>query len=337
VLLLVLVAWSAGSDRRGPAADYKRHVGAGLAHLDTMTQHPIDDVDPDTSLDMDISGQRVAMPLRIISYNIRYATKEPVGGERPWEVRCPKLCTQLRFITTGHESPFVCLQEALHSQVLDVQSHLGASWSHIGRGRGQGERDGEFSPIFYRSDTWRCDHSETRWLSRTPNIPSRGWDAALNRIVTMGRFTHKRTGTCVIVMSTHFDHLGKRARKHSAELLITFAEQWYRQSHARPSAVLIGGDFNSTPDDDAYQVMTAPGSGMSDVSTLVPVDRQYGNHLTYTSFGEPGEHPQRIDFIFIKEPRTAVITTSGVLANSFDDHIQLSDHRAVVADLEVAR
>lgn len=275
------------------------------------------------------------MPLRAVSYNIRYATQNPVLGERPWEIRFPKLCTQLRFITAGQESPFICLQEALYSQVIDIQANLGPSWSHIGRGRGEGETDGEFSPIFYRSDTWSCIRSETRWLSKTPSKPSQGWDAVLNRIVTMGEFTHKASSTRVIVMSTHFDHIGVKARQHSAELLIEFAREWGRDSEIQPSVVFVGGDFNSTPDDGAYKTMTAPGSGMSDISSLLPLEKHYGNHLTYTSFGEPTEWPKRIDFLFLQEPRTAVVTDFGVLANSFDDQIRISDHRPVVADMEI--
>ncbi|PHH71018.1 hypothetical protein CDD80_5572 [Ophiocordyceps camponoti-rufipedis] len=273
-----------------------------------------------------------SMPLRLVSFNIRYATTQPVADEKPWKVRCPKLCNQLRFITAGHESPFICLQEVLYSQLEDVQAQLGRPWAHIGRGREQGEKDGEFSPIFYHADAWECIRNETRWLSPTPRVPSRGWDAALNRIVTIGLFRHRATGTRVVVMSTHFDHMGFKARANSARLLIEFAKEW---SVGDPSAVLIGGDFNSPPDDEAYKVMTAYGSGMSDVASLVPEGRRYGNEMTYTTFGEPNEVPMRIDFLFIREPRTAVVNTFGVLANRFDDKILLSDHRAVVADFEV--
>jgi endonuclease/exonuclease/phosphatase family metal-dependent hydrolase len=136
-------------------------------------------------------------------------------------------------------------------------------------------------------------------------------------------------------MSTHFDHIGVEARKNSAKLLIKFASEWSHGRGVPPSAVLIGGDFNSQPDDEAYKMMTAPGSGMSDISDLVPEDKHHGNHLTYTSFGEPNEHPQRIDFLFIQEPRTARVETFGVLANSFDDQIRISDHRPVVTDLQI--
>ncbi|KAK0392086.1 hypothetical protein NLU13_1584 [Sarocladium strictum] len=279
-----------------------------------------------------------SMPLRIITFNIRYATKTPVLGEQPWAVRGPKLTQQLIFNTEGHDNSFICLQEVLHSQVKDVQARLGHSWSHIGRGRDEKPTDGEFSPVFYRSDIWDCVKHDVKWLSETPHKPSKGWDAVLNRIVTMGLFRHKETGLTVIVMSTHFDHIGVKARENSAKLLIKFAREWNQGSDSddpTPSAVLIGGDFNSDPSDGAYKLMTAKGSGMSDIADLVPNKEHYGNYLTYTSFGEPGESPSRIDFLFIKEPRSAKVRTFGVLANSFDDNVRLSDHRAVIADLSI--
>lgn len=277
-----------------------------------------------------------SMPMRIITYNIRYATKKQVADEKPWKLRRPKVGNQLRFITAGHESPFLCLQEALHAQVNDVQAELGPSWAFVGRGRGEGEADSEYSPIFYRSDTWKCTRSQTRWLSPTPEVPSRGWDAELSRIVTMGEFFHNETGTSLVVLNTHFDHVGLRARTESAKLILKFAKEWGAGgSSAPPSAVLVTGDFNSPPDEEAYKVMTAPGSGMSDIAHLMPKEKHYGNKLTYTSFGEPDEPPLLIDFLFIQEPRTATINTFGVLANSFDDELILSDHRPVVADLDV--
>ncbi|KAJ4317910.1 hypothetical protein N0V84_007117 [Fusarium piperis] len=300
----------------------------------------VGDIPECASLRMDISSTRERMPLRIVTFNVRYATTNFEPHEKPWDVRCPKLTNQLSFITAGHESPFICLQECLYPQVKDIQSNLGDGWSHIGRGRGQGEHDGEFSPIFYRSDNWSCERSETRWLSKTPFEPSRGWDAVLNRIVTMGEFLHRGTGTRVIVMSTHFDHIGVKARENSAKLLIKFAQEWGSGDAGSPSAVLVGGDFNSSPNDGGYKIMTAPDSGMSDISHLIPKSAHYGNRITYTSFGKydgsgEGWEEARIDFLFIQEPRTARVKTFGVLANFFDDDVRVSDHRPVVSDLDI--
>lgn len=155
------------------------------------------------SLNISLNVHKPCLPLRLISHNIRYATKDPFVGEKPWPIRYPKLCSQLVFNTTGHDSPFVCLQEALYSQVKDIQKYLGSSWSYIGRGRDAKPTDGEFSPLFYRSDTWSCEREETRWLSETPKKPSKSWGASQNRIVTMGQFRHKKSGTLVVVMATH--------------------------------------------------------------------------------------------------------------------------------------
>ncbi|KAF5673453.1 endonuclease exonuclease phosphatase family [Fusarium heterosporum] len=292
------------------------------------------DISPSASLRMEVQSKHKKMPLRIMTFNVRYATTNFEPNERPWTERRPKLANQLAFITAGQESPFICLQECLFHQVNEIQEDLGSGWKHIGRGRGTKPEDGEFSPIFYRSDTWKDVRSEVRWLSKTPEKPSRGWDAVLNRIVTMGEFEHRVTGTRVVVFSTHFDHIGVKAREHSAELLVKFAREWGQAGDKKASVVLIGGDFNSEPEDGAYKTITASGSGISDVSDIVPKDKHYGNETTYTSFADKWT-PSRIDFLFIQEPRTAHVKTFGVLANGFDDGVRVSDHRPVVSDLDI--
>lgn len=304
------------------------------------------------------------MPFRIITFNIRYATGSPVKGEEPWAVRCPRLCTQLRFSVAGRESAaFICLQEALAGQVRDVQAGMGPQWAHIGVGRDDGIAAGEFSPVFYNVDIWTCERSRTYWLSPTPHHPSRGWDAVLPRIVTMGQFRHQSSGARVVVLSTHFDHRGIRAREESARLILKLTDEWVGEinavsasaaaaAHQKGSGrggaggsagagkpgippVFLGGDFNSTPSDKAYQTMTAQGSGMTDISTLFPKEQRYGNELTYSSFGEPNEVPKRIDFLFVKDTSDINFLTFGVLTNRFDDGVFLSDHRAVIADMEI--
>jgi len=274
--------------------------------------------------------------VRVITYNVRYATQKPVAGEQPWHVRCPKLCAQLKFLTAGHTSAFICLQETLHSQLEDIQAHLGDSWARLGQGRDDGKLAGEFSPIFYRKTTWRCERSKTYWLSDTPEKPSRGWDAVLNRVVTVGEFRHQQSGATVVIMSTHFDHQGTVARKESAKLLLRIAKEWSRSGNgSRAVPVVLGGDFNSAPEEPAYKVMTAAGSGMIDLRHVLPKANRHGNEITYTSFGEPWETPRTIDFLFMTEESSATVQTFAVLANRFDDKVYLSDHRPIVADIEI--
>jgi endonuclease/exonuclease/phosphatase family metal-dependent hydrolase len=277
------------------------------------------------------------VPIRLVSYNVRYATQTPVKGEERWTVRCPRLCAQLRFITTGHNSAFLCLQEVLHSQLLDIAKQLGPQWRHIGVGRDDGKEAGEFSPIFYRPGEWHLEWAKTAWLSPTPDVPSKGWNAALNRIVTSGLFTHHQSGAQIIVMSTHFDHRGEEAREQSAKLILRLAANYARRDREDISTFL-GGDFNSSPADRAYKTITAAKSGMTDIQSLVAKESRYGNQeFTYTSFGEPGESPHRIDFLFVRDPTPVKILTYGILSNRFDDGVYLSDHRPVVADVEVSQ
>ncbi|KAH7362884.1 endonuclease/exonuclease/phosphatase family protein [Plectosphaerella cucumerina] len=277
------------------------------------------------------------VPLRIITYNIRYANPHPVKHEKLWRDRCPLLCTQLRFITTGHPTAFICLQEALDTQVDDIQEHLGPDWAHIGGGREDGRLEGEFCPIFYRKSVWRCERSKIYWLSETPEKPSRGWDAMLPRIVTVGDFAPIGHDGRAVVMSTHFDHIGEVARQKSAGLILKIArEARAGETGTRPAdVVLLGGDFNSRPGDRAYQTMVAKDSGMVDIRNDVPPESRYGNEMTYTSFDEPEWWPMRIDFLFLGVPSDTKSLTFGVLENKFDDGVFISDHRPVVADLEV--
>ena len=285
-------------------------------------------------------ARAVATPLsiRVITHNIRYATQSPFQGEERWPVRCPLLCSALIF-NSNYPETFICLQEVLHEQLLNILESLnkstgtpgGDSWSYIGVGRDDGKMAGEYSPIFYRPAIWRLDHWETRWLSETPTIPSKGFDASSVRIVTIGHFVHIKTGEQVLVLSTHLDDQGHQSRRESAKIIL---ESIRSTTTTRPvSAVLLGGDFNSPPDDEAYQIMTSTDSIMEDVGAQVPRAKHYGNEMTFTSFGYVDNKPSRIDFIFCRKGDRVTYQTYAVLANRFDDGIYHSDHRACVADL----
>lgn len=295
-----------------------------------------------SSLSINIKVQAdMLLPIRILTHNIRYAANDLAKGEKPWSIRCPRLCAELVYHSMNPAESFICLQEVLHNQLVDIHKALsnsaatGSSWSYIGVGRDDGKIAGEYSPIFYRSSTWKLEEWKTVWLSETPDRPSRGWDAVCNRLVTIGVFRHHENGESVVIMSTHLDHVGATSRAESAKLLLGLVREY--QASGSPSKripVLLAGDFNSTPDDVAYKIMTAPGSDVEDISTWIPKDKRYGNEMTYTSFGE-GWAPSLIDFLFCNKNDVCLLNTFAVLENRFDDGIYISDHRAVVADLKV--
>ena len=116
----------------------------------------------------------ISIPLRVISKNIRYATTSPFKGEELWSTRRPYLVNELRFLTAHSKESFICCQEVLHTQLQDILTDLnssGENWAYIGVGRNDGKEAGEYSPIFYRSDTWSLIKATTTWLSNTPDVP----------------------------------------------------------------------------------------------------------------------------------------------------------------------
>jgi len=86
--------------------------------------------------------------IRVLTHNIRYATESPFKGEERWPVRCPRLCSQLLFNSVP-EATFICLQEVLHHQLVDILKALnqsvdvGGEWKYVGVGREDGNQAGE--------------------------------------------------------------------------------------------------------------------------------------------------------------------------------------------------
>ena len=111
------------------------------------------------------------------------------------------------------------LQEVLIGQKKDLMKLL-PDFGWIGVGRTDGKEKGELAPIIYQKKRFELLEEGTIWLSETPQIPSKGWDAALNRIVTWGKFKDKYTTKVFYFFNTHFDHRGVTAREEGARFLI---------------------------------------------------------------------------------------------------------------------
>jgi len=282
------------------------------------------------------------IPIRLLTHNIRYATTSPFRGEELWAVRAPKILSELRYATLYNPASFICLQEVLNSQLVDVMGGLNSDqqpdeWAYIGVGREDGKMAGEYSPILYRPAIWKLEHFATVWLSETPDKPSKGWDAASTRIVTIGVFQHRQKGVRVLAMNTHMDDQGKKARLEGAKLIVEQIHAYtgfYEAQGMGPLPVFLAGDLNSQPQEEAYGVLNAPESPVYDLRDAVPLLRRYGHHNTFTGFGYEGEPVKRIDFLFIGKTSWNISGYS-VLESRFDDGVYNSDHRAVTGDVSL--
>ena len=237
------------------------------------------------------------------------------------------------------------MQEVLRPQLDDILSGLNRDstaanasspeWSFIGVAREDGKEEGEYSPILYRPSIWTLSNWTTIWLSEPPDVPSKGWDAGSTRILTIGDFVHKESGQAVIAMNTHFDNAGTISRENSARIVTEQINA--RQTTANGTKpVILTGDFNSEPNQEAYQYLTQESSPVDDVREQVPEDERYGNRIgTFTGFDRANEAHTLIDHILVDKKSAWDVRTYAVLANVFDEGVYYSDHQAVVSDLRL--
>ncbi|MGM0621009.1 MAG: endonuclease/exonuclease/phosphatase family protein [Bacteroidota bacterium] len=228
----------------------------------------------------------LSQQMNIVSFNIRYNTQN--DGENAWPNRIEMVTGLLKF----HEADIFGLQEALHGQILDVENEMpGYEW--FGVGRDDGKKGGEFSPIFYQKAKFELLDHGTFWLSETPEKPSTGWDAALNRIVTWGILKSTETGKEFMVFNTHFDHVGVEARKNSAILIREKIQKMVPSN----TPVIVTGDFNLTPDQKPIEMLKDYLDDSRDITKEPP----YGPAGTYNGFDINADlSSRRIDYIFVK-------------------------------------
>lgn len=257
----------------------------------------------------------------VASYNIRYQNPEDVTRGDGWETRRPQVTGLILF----HEFDVFGLQEVTAAQMQDLTSGLG-DFAHIGVGREDGKEAGEYSPVFWRKSRFALVDSGTFWLSPTPDQVSRGWDALYSRICTWAKLRDQQTGVVLHFWNTHFDHRGVEARKHAAALLL---ERMKPVLELREPIILLG-DFNSTPDTEAYATLIG---GLND-SIKLSVTPAYGPAGSTNRFDYNGEFVHRIDHIFLSHG--IKVLKHGTLTDSYD-HRFPSDHFPVVARLVLTR
>ncbi|OLN96888.1 hypothetical protein CCHL11_02359 [Colletotrichum chlorophyti] len=285
------------------------------------------------------------LPVRVVTFNIRYDAGSRESGEKPWwdlfcsisKSRCrqPHVIDALKNIAAGTPNGGVTvigLQEVLNNQLNDIQNGLGSGWAHTGVGRDDGKKAGEYSPIFYRPDSLRLIHSETKWLSTTPDVAgSISWNSGSKRIVTIAVFEHIASGKRFIHANTHLDNASSQARTEGIKVVVSKIQAV--QATYGPLGVSLTGDFNSDPNGDAYRTLSATGF-VDELYNLATPDQRIGpNQLTYTTF-TPNNGGSRIDFIWLgpKSAKKYSVQRYEIISNNVDGML-ISDHRPVVGDV----
>ena len=224
----------------------------------------------------------------LMTYNIRY--NNPNDKENWWENRKKELA---QLIDYYHPDIFG-IQEGLFDQVNYLDEAL-SEYDFIGVGRDDGKRKGEFTAIFYNTDTYQLLETKTYWLSESPEIVSIGWDASMERISTYGAFDKIDTGDTLHVFNAHYDHIGEIARKKSSELILSLMKE---KDIAEKHLVLMG-DLNAEPGSDPINILT---QFLNDsyASSIAP----YGPIGTFNGFKLDHPLSNRIDYIMTRNLET---------------------------------
>ena len=221
----------------------------------------------------------------VMSYNIRYATQN--DNENQWEYRKEEVAKLIDYY--GPE--IFGIQEGLYNQVTYLDSVL-QDYKYVGVGRDDGKMKGEYTAIYYKHDRFKLISTQTYWLSETPDRPSVGWDASMERIATFGEFYDVRTKDTLYVFNCHFDHIGKTSRKNSANLLLKIMDD----RNIKHKKVLVLGDLNCEPMDEPMEILkTELTDTYTSQSTLT-----YGPYGTFNQFNSQMVLQKRIDYILVK-------------------------------------
>ncbi len=257
-----------------------------------------------------------------MTFNIRLNTA--TDSSNAWPHRKDMAASQVTFFDVN----ILGVQEALYDQMLDLQQRL-PQYKYAGVGREDGKTKGEFSAIFYDTTRLHCLKNNTFWLSEKPDSAgSKGWDAALPRIVTWCFFEDKLTHKRFYAFNTHFDHIGQIARAESAKLLLQKVQEF-----AGNLPVIVTGDFNASDEDEPIKIIvdkTNP-DHLTDTKQISQAPH-YGPSGTFNAFKVKEVNDQAIDHIYIKNE--VDVLKHATISESWNGHFS-SDHFPVLTVVQL--
>jgi endonuclease/exonuclease/phosphatase family metal-dependent hydrolase len=256
--------------------------------------------------------------LIVATYNIRVKTKCDTGN-RSWDYRK----THVAQLINSNRIDILGVQEIADSTQHVELSALLPAYHHFAKGSDDTSSDsGERIAIYYNKNRFSEHDKGFFFLSETPEVASKGWDAALNRICIWTKLLDNKTNKSLYFFNVHFDHMGSMARSESAKLLITKIKEI-----AGENFIICAGDFNASPAEIAvYKTMASELNDSKIISKSPPtgMDGTFNGWNTNLSTFTEG---RRIDYIFVKKVQ---VVSYSVLSDKFIGDNYPSDHFPVI-------
>ncbi len=252
---------------------------------------------------------------KVATYNLRFDNQSDTADL--WVNREPFIAGLIRF--NGFD--IFGTQEGLYHQLQQLKDDL-PGYDYIGVARDDGDKKGEHSAIFFRTDRFTLEDSGNLWLSSDTSRPNLGWDAACIRICTWGLFRDKLTDKEFVMFNVHYDHVGTVARMESSKLMLRAVEKIAGEKPA-----ILTGDFNVTENSESY-LLLKNSAMLEDSYDHAAI--KFAPSGTFNGFDVNSKPLGRIDHIFV----TGAFTVSryGILTNIYNGHCP-SDHFPVMVEL----
>lgn len=251
------------------------------------------------------------MELDIISFNIRCCDDK---NGNSIEERAPRL----NKIISQYEPDLIGLQEYRPRWEEHIDKYFGDKYEIFAKYRAESEK--EASPMLWRKDKFECIKTGYFWLSDTPDVESKGWDERFDcfRMCVYALLKEKQSGKMIVFMNTHFG-FGDDGQIKSVKLI----EEYFKKFSSYPAFIV--GDFNMTPDDAAYTVMSEK---FTDVNSVTNNDLR----TTYHGYNPESVKNQHIDYCFINNN---VKPVSQKIIDDTVDGMFPSDHYGLHIKIEI--
>lgn len=255
--------------------------------------------------------------IKVMTYNIRCGFCEDSSSVNNWSYRKYLVA----YLIHSHKPDLIGLQEAEMFQVNELIEMLD-EYDWYGVSREDGKERGESTAILFKKNRFEPLTKQTFWLSETPELISKGWDAALNRTVTIIKFFDKHLNKEFYYANTHFDHVGETARTESSKLIVDILAKY---SDEYP--VIFSGDLNYTSTSDGYKVLSEKLFDAKSIS-----ENESGGNTTFNGFGKDIQPDNKIDFIFVNDKIKVI---SHIIDTTLFNGLYPSDHFPVIAETKL--
>ncbi|MFC8303616.1 endonuclease/exonuclease/phosphatase family protein [Specibacter sp. NPDC057265] len=277
------------------------------AHCASTGAAPVED-----GLQTPLIGPVSGPELHVMSWNIRRKVPERTArAADSWEGRAPRLRSLLR----TERPSLLGVQEALPEQSEFVAESMGSRYRSVGHGR-NADGSGEGSPLFYDEKRLELLDWEQLALSSTPNrLGSRSWGNMIPRMLVTATFQDREGPARFLVVNTHFDHISRTSRVHSAQAIGRLVAQ-----KGLPAVVM--GDLNAGATSAPLRELLTAGRLVD--SWAVAASQESKEWGTFPNYQQPRLGRKRIDWILLTpEVRVlrAAINPQGFADGWASDHL----------------